>query len=82
MHTQSSDTALLQLTVPGVARVNFNNTRQQALLMSVQQVLQSNSYPGATVTIYTVYEDSQVQYVFVYGVKTTLRIYCATTLSK
>ena len=61
MHTQSSDTALLQLTVAGVAQVNFNNTRQQALLMSVQRVLQSNSYSGVTVTVYTVYEDSQLQ---------------------
>jgi len=60
MHTQSSDTALLQLTIAGVAWVNFNYTRQQALLMSVQRVLQSNSYPGVTVTIYTVYEDSQI----------------------
>jgi len=82
MHTQSSDTALLQLTIAGVAWVNFNYTRQQALLMSVQRVLQSNSYPGVTVTIYTVYEDSQIQYIFVYGVKATLHIYCATTLSK
>ena len=61
-HTQSSDTALLQLTVAGVARVNFNNTRQQTLLMSVQRVLQSNSYSGVTVTVYTVYEDSQLQW--------------------